>query len=174
MLPLSAYQALFDSAPIGEILLSPEAEPVILDVNQAFLKSTARRREDLIGQPVFAAFGPDPANSDHPGMAAIRASLSKVIATRQPDSLPLQRYPIQATAPDGSVYFEERYWRVVNTPLFDEDGHLQCISHRSEDITVQARLEDALRRHNAARRSHRHTHEQSAREPGRVMEEEKR
>jgi hypothetical protein len=33
--------------------------------------------------------------------------------------------------------FIERYWRPVNTPLLDEDGHLAFLLHQVEDVTAE-------------------------------------
>jgi hypothetical protein len=41
--PLNIYKAVFDTCSIGSYLLSPEL--IILDVNEAFLKSASRKRE---------------------------------------------------------------------------------------------------------------------------------
>jgi hypothetical protein len=99
----------------------------------------------LVGQRLFAAFPGDPHGTGDTGVAAPRASLARTIETGQADELPLQRYPIRVTRPDGTQAFEERYWRAVNTPIFDRAGRLVCIAHRTEDVTEQTRVAEALR-----------------------------
>ena len=108
-LPPSIYQAVFDWSPIGEYLLSPSDDPVILAVNDTFLRASGRTRESLLGQRLFAAFPGNPDDSGDTGVAALRASLARVIATGRPESMPLQRYPIRVVQPDGTEAFEERY-----------------------------------------------------------------
>ncbi|WP_167784742.1 hybrid sensor histidine kinase/response regulator [Ramlibacter rhizophilus] len=132
-------------SPIGEYLLSPSEDPVILAVNDCVLRSAGRSRESLVGQRLFAAFPGNPDDPGDTGVPALRSSLARVIATGLSDTLPLQRYPIRTTRPDGSEDFEERYWRAINIPIHDAEGRLVCIAHRTEDVTDQARVADALR-----------------------------
>lgn len=133
MLPSSVYQAVFHSSPVGEYLLSPDA--IILDVNDSFLQTACRTREELIGKQVFEVFPDNPDDTNDTGVAALRKSLARVVASGKPDTLAVQRYPILMTQPDGSRKYEERYWSVVNTPIFDQQGRLQCISHSTMDVT---------------------------------------
>jgi signal transduction histidine kinase/ActR/RegA family two-component response regulator len=145
MHPTSLFEAVFKHSPIGHYLLSPTPEATILAVNDAFLKASGRRREDLLGISLFAAF---PGNPDDPldsGETALRRSLARVIATGQPDTLPAQRYPIRVQLPSGEEVFEERFWDAVSTPIFGKNGAILCISHTTADVTarVQAAAEAA-------------------------------
>lgn len=146
MLALSLYESVFNCSPIGNYLLSPTPEATILAVNDAFLKAASRTRQELVGVSLFAAF---PANPDDPqdtGEKILRNSLARVIATGKPDTLPAQRYPIQITLSNGEICYEERFWNAVSTPIFDQDGQIQCISHCTIDVTNQIRAEAALRK----------------------------
>ncbi len=145
-IPVSVYQSVFDSSPIGECLLSPVDDPVILAVNDSFLRASGRHRGDLVGQRLFSAFPGNPDDAGDSGVAALRASLARVIASRRPEALPLQRYPIRIVQPGGKEAFEERYWHAVNIPIFDAAGGLACIAHRTEDVTERARIAEALER----------------------------
>jgi PAS domain S-box-containing protein len=134
-LPPAIYESAFNNSPIGEYLLTPTPEAIILAVNDAFLKTASRNREDLVGLSLFVAFPENPDDPEDTGVGALRKSLARVIATGEPDTLALQRYPIWITHPDGSKTYEERYWSAVSTPIFDEDGRLTCISHSTMDVT---------------------------------------
>ncbi|MGI4844475.1 MAG: hybrid sensor histidine kinase/response regulator [Janthinobacterium lividum] len=146
MLSPSVFESAFNSSPIGKYLLSPTPEAVILAVNDAFLKASSRRREELVGMSLFVAF---PANPDDPGSstneAELRASFAKVLATGEPDMLPVQRYPIPVQTPDGTIGFEERFWSAYSAPVFGADGAIACISHTTKDVTEQIHSERALR-----------------------------
>lgn len=140
------YRTIFNGSPVGEYLLAPTPEATILAVNETFLKTVSRKREDLVGKGVFEAF---PANPDDPqdtGVAALHQSLIKVIATGLPDAMPVQRYPIAVRLPDGAERYEERFWSASNTPIFDENGNLVCISHRTIDVTERTRAEEVARK----------------------------
>lgn len=143
MLSHPLFEAVFRSYPISICLLSPTPEAIILDVNDAFLKTSSRKRQDLIGTSVFDAF---PANPDDPGDTGesdLRRSLSRVLATGEPDTMPAQRYPIRIDSPAGEARYEERFWSAVNTPVFGDGAQMRCIAHTTEDVTDRVRSESA-------------------------------
>jgi signal transduction histidine kinase/ActR/RegA family two-component response regulator len=145
MLPPSVFESAFNSSPIGKYLLSPTPEAVILAVNDAFLSASSRKREDLVGTSLFVAFPSDPNDAARTDENALRASLARVRETGRPDTLPVQRYPIPVTGPDGAISFEERFWSAHSAPVFGPDGALACIAHTTKDVTEQIRSERALR-----------------------------
>ena len=148
MLDPNLYQSIFSSSPIGAYILSPSDDPVILDVNDAFLRNVAHTREQLVGQRLFVALPAAPGDADDPasnGVMALRNSLAQVIATGQTQSLPTQRYPIRTVGPDGDEVFVERFWSATNTPIFDAAGRLLCIYHATIEVTAQKKAEEALR-----------------------------
>jgi len=143
MVPVALYEAVFNASHTGHYLLSPTPEAVILAVNDAFLKASGRRREELVGTSLFVAF---PRNADDPhdtGEDDLRRSLARVAASGQVDILPAIRYPIRVVLPSGEVRFEERFWNAVSTPIFGPDGQLVCISHSTSDVTAMVRAEVA-------------------------------
>jgi signal transduction histidine kinase/ActR/RegA family two-component response regulator len=151
MLDRALYQSIFANAPIGAYILSPSADPVILDVNEAFLRNVRHTREQLVDRTLFEALPADPNDPLDTGVEALRASLARVIATGQPHAMPTQRYPIRTIGAHGEEVFVERFWNAVNTPIFAEDGSLLCIYHVTIEVTEQKRAEEALRlsRHEA-------------------------
>ncbi|MFC5462585.1 ATP-binding protein [Massilia niabensis] len=144
MLDPALYQTIFASAPIGACIFSPSDDPVILDVNEAFLRNVAYTREQLVGQRLFAALPEDPNDPNDTGVAALGRALARVIETGQPQSLPTQRYPIRTIGEGGAEVFVERFWNAVNTPIFDAQGKLLCIYHVTIEVTEQMRAEEAL------------------------------
>jgi PAS domain S-box-containing protein len=151
MLDRALYQSIFATAPIGAYVLSPSANPIILDVNDAFLRNVGHTREQLVGRPLFEALPADPNDPLDTGVEALRASVVRAIATGQPQTMPTQRYPIRTVGADGAEVFVERFWNAVNTPIFAEDNSLLCIYHVTIEVTEQKRAEEALRpsRHEA-------------------------
>ena len=142
-------QLLFNHSPDGEFLFAPEADPIILAVNEVALKAVSRRREDVVERRLFDAFPENPNDYQDTGIPSLRQSLAKVIASGKPDRLPVQRYPIAVPMPDGSTRYEERFWSVINTPIFDEEGRLACVSHRTVDVTEREHAERAAKEHAA-------------------------
>ncbi|MHA3703440.1 PP2C family protein-serine/threonine phosphatase [Jatrophihabitans sp. YIM 134969] len=123
------YRAAFRSTPTAVTLLSVDL--VVLDVNAAFTAATGRAAADLVGKNLFEAFpnNPDLVGEDH--AAAVRASLTRVRDTGEPDELLGLRYDIPS--PDG---FVTRYWDITNVPVLDDDGVLVGLLNRVQDVTV--------------------------------------
>ncbi|WP_018686477.1 PAS domain-containing sensor histidine kinase [Actinokineospora enzanensis] len=136
------FRLLFESTPSPYLVLAPDL--TIVEVNAAYLAATGREREELLGKHLFTAFPDNPENTDADGERNLRGSLDTVLATRRPDTMPMQRYDIPL-GPEGR--FEERYWSPVNTPVLDADGGIAYLLHRVEDVTelVTAAPDERLR-----------------------------
>ncbi len=126
------YQALFEAVPVALLVLSPDEEFRILAASDAYLRLAGKNRHDLTGRRLFDAFPDDPDDAAADGEAKLRASLQKVLRTRQPDSMPLQKYSVEEAA--GGRY-RERYWSVLNSLVFDGEGKLSHLLHRVEEVT---------------------------------------
>ncbi|WP_225835240.1 PP2C family protein-serine/threonine phosphatase [Streptomyces sp. NK08204] len=135
------HAALFAAAPSPYLVLGPDL--IIVDVNRAYLAATSRTREDLLGRHVFTAFPDNPADPEADGVRNLDASLHRVLATREPDTMALQKYDIPVMGRPGA--FEERWWSPVNTPVLDDDGHVAYIIHRVEDVTEFVKARRAIR-----------------------------
>ena len=61
-----------------------------------------RRRRSSAG-PLFDVFPDNPERADANGVANLRASLQRVIATRAPDTMPTQRYDVRRPAPQAAA-----------------------------------------------------------------------
>jgi serine phosphatase RsbU (regulator of sigma subunit) len=135
------YAALFAATPSPYLVLGRDL--VIVEVNQAYLDATRRTREDLVGKYIFDAFPDNPADPDADGVRNLSASLHRVLATGEPDTMALQKYDIPVMGRPGA--FEERWWSPINTPILGPDDTVVWIIHRVEDVTafVQARATGA-------------------------------
>jgi PAS domain S-box-containing protein len=149
MLSTSLFEAVFNRSPIGNYLLSTTPEATVLAVNDAFLKASGRKREELVGTSLFVAFPSNPDDPEDIGESVLRQSLARVVATGRVDTLPAQRYPIRVQLPSGEVVYEERFWDAVSTPIFDGDSRILCISHTTSDVTEQVRAVAAIRKSEA-------------------------
>ncbi|MET7718353.1 SpoIIE family protein phosphatase [Streptomyces sp. NPDC005407] len=126
------YAALFADTPSPYLVLGPDL--VIVDVNRAYLQATGRSHDDLVGQYLFDAFPDNPADPDADGVRNLNASLHRVLASRKPDTMALQKYDIPLVHRPGQ--FEERWWSPINTPVLAPDGTVAWIIHRVEDVTA--------------------------------------
>ncbi|MFG2895945.1 PP2C family protein-serine/threonine phosphatase [Streptomyces zaomyceticus] len=132
MRPEIDHGALFAATPSPYLVLAPDL--VIVDVNDAYLRATGRTRADLLGQHVFDAFPDNPADPDADGVKNLGASLGRVMATGEADTMAVQKYDIPVVSKPG--VFEERWWSPVNTPVKNADGRVAWIIHRVEDVTA--------------------------------------
>lgn len=146
------YRDLFDAAPGLYLVLDPELR--IVAVNRAYARATKTRREDIVGRGIFDVFPDNPDDPGAEGVRNLRASLVRVLQTRRPDAMPVQKYDIRKPPEEGGG-FESRYWSPLNTPVLADDGRLDYIIHRVEDVTEfvqlkqqgieETRINDALR-----------------------------
>jgi PAS domain-containing protein len=125
------YQRVFRTQPSAMALLTPSF--VILDVNEKFLETMARRpRAELIGRNIFDVF---PAMPREPGTDPRPAltSLSAVLSSGMQDVMELTRYDL----PDSRnpAVFEEHYWSAINSPVMRDDGSIGMLECRVEDVT---------------------------------------
>jgi PAS domain S-box-containing protein len=134
--PRVDFEAVFKAAPGSYLLLAPDL--TILAVDEAYLAATMTSREGIVGRPLFEAFPDDPTDAGATGVRNLRASLERALATKHPDRMPVQRYPIRR--PDGS--FEVRYWSPLNTPVLGDRGEVRYLIHWVEDVTELVRLKE--------------------------------
>jgi len=112
--PQIDYQEVFRCLPYPVAVFSPDF--IILDVNDEYLATTGRMRKDVLGRSPFDVFPENPTDQASSGPRDFRASLEAVLASGEPDVLALNRYDVEYPGMPG--VFEERYWTIINTPLF--------------------------------------------------------
>jgi PAS domain S-box-containing protein len=112
------YAALFTATPSPCLVLTPDL--VIVDVNQAYLDATGRKREELIGEYMFDAF-PCDRSDPHGGMRNLKASVRRASLTHERDTQGPQKHDIPVAGRPGE--FEERYWSTITSPVLGPDGN---------------------------------------------------
>jgi PAS domain-containing protein len=133
--PQIDYAAVYRQLPVPVVLLTPEF--VIADANLAFLRTTGRAREDVLGRNMFEAFPDDPSDPGATGVRNSLASAHRVLATGQPDAMEFQKYDMEVPGSPGQ--FARRYWSGVNGPVFGPDGPVVLIANCPEDVTDRMR-----------------------------------
>nr|AFO53533.1 stage II sporulation protein E [Streptomyces sp. WAC 01438] len=129
--PRVDYRTLFAATPSPYLVLAPDL--VIVEVNDAYLKVTGRTREDLVGRYLFEAHPGNPAHPTSDGMSNLAASLERVLRSKEPDTMAVQRYDLAVSG--RSEVWQTRWWSPVNTPVLGPDGEVRWIIHRVEDLT---------------------------------------
>ncbi|MEU1036257.1 SpoIIE family protein phosphatase [Streptomyces mirabilis] len=129
------YTAVFAALPSPCLMLGTDL--VIADANRAFSEVTGRSRAELVGQYLFDVFPDNPADPEADGVATLKASLHRVLASGQTDHMVLQKYDIPV--PGNPEVFKERWWSAINVPVLGPEGKVAWIIHRSEDMTEVVR-----------------------------------
>jgi serine phosphatase RsbU (regulator of sigma subunit) len=128
------HTAVFTAMPTPYLVLTPDL--VIADANPAYLATTGRTLDELVGRDVFEAFPGNPNDADADGgVAKVRASLERARDTGRPHTMPVQEYDI----PDGAGGFRKRFWSLISVPVLDGSGGCRYVLQRAEDITDYVR-----------------------------------
>jgi signal transduction histidine kinase len=126
------FRLLFEASPEVLLVLLPDAPRfTMVAATASRLAVTHTTRESTIGRGLFEMFPDNPDDPHATGSSNLRASLERVIATRAPDTMAVQKYDIRGS--DGS--FHVKYWSPKNIPVLSADGDLAYILHRVEDVT---------------------------------------
>lgn len=120
------FEALLAQSPNPYVVLDPDL--VLVWMNEAYLRATMRRREDIIGRSMFDAFPSDPESESH---LLLKHSLERVLETGERDELALIRYDIRN--PDQSM--DARYWSATHSPILGADGKVAFVLQHTVDVT---------------------------------------
>ncbi|MDC3739285.1 response regulator [Pseudomonas syringae pv. syringae] len=130
------FKLLFDALPHLVLVLSPGPDFIMVAANERRLRGTNTRREDCIGRSIFEVFGRNPDEHSEFGAGVLRASLERVMHSRQPDHMAITKYDIPRVVGEDAG-FEVRYWSPLNTPVLNDLGEVIYIIHQTEDVTEQ-------------------------------------
>ncbi|MBK1663790.1 diguanylate cyclase [Rhodospirillum rubrum] len=126
------FEAIFRALPGPHLIL--DADLKIVAVNDAYLQATLTRRGEILGRDIFEVFPDNPNDPVSEGVRNLRASLLRVLSSRTPDVMSIQKYDVRKPG-GGADDFELRYWSPVNTPVLAADGSVAYIVHYVQDLT---------------------------------------
>lgn len=115
------------------LLLDPGPGLHIVDVNDAYARSTMTSRSVIAGRSLFEVFPDNPADPSADGVNNLFNSLQIAADTGRPHEMAIQRYDVR----DPRGNFVERHWRPINSPVHDDNGNLICLLHHVEDVTAE-------------------------------------
>ncbi|RPD47634.1 PAS domain S-box protein [Hymenobacter sediminis] len=130
------YQKLFHSLPDSFLLIAPDEAATIVDNTNSHVGVSMKSREEAVGKPFFEAYP----SSDEESAATIRESHEHVRRHHQPHTMPLIRYDLERPLEQGGG-LEERYWEATHYPILDENGALEFILQRTQDVTERYHAE---------------------------------
>mgnify|MGYP002714245638 CR=1 FL=1 len=91
---------------------------------------------DIAGRNIFEVFPVNPESDRANARRNLASSLKKVLQTRDPDVMPVQRWDIRPGNRDGE-FFIERYWKVMNAPIVSKSGTIIGLIHTVEEKTEE-------------------------------------
>ena len=125
------FQLLFSELPTA--LLVMDTDLVIVEANAAYLELVGRRREELVGRPVFEAFPPAPDALDDHGRNPVEISFTRARETGRVDPMPIAKYDVMDLV-TGKL--DERYRSRISAPVLDADGRTVLILQLMEDVSA--------------------------------------
>lgn len=129
------YRGLFEALPgLFLILLPDDPAFTIVAASNAYLKASKLSRENIVCHSLIEIFPASPDAVHAATQGNVLASIKRVLATRKPDSMPVQQYNVRREQGEGGG-FEERHWSPVNSPVLNPDGTILLLVHRVEDVT---------------------------------------
>lgn len=123
------FQILFESIPGLYLVLNPDF--MIQAVSNDFLKTSRKTRQGILNKYLFDEFPDNEENTNTEGMSKLKESLNIVLTKKVIHEMDIIKYDIPL--PDGT--FQIKYWKTVNSPVFDNDGNITHIIHKTEDVT---------------------------------------
>jgi len=132
------YKLLFEESSEVLLVLLPDAPRFTMVAGTNARWRATHTTQETLGRGLFEVFPDNPDDPSASGTSNLRASLERVLKTRQPDTMPVQKYDIRG--PGGS--FEARYWSPKNLPVLSPSGELLYIVHRVEDVTDLVRASE--------------------------------
>ncbi|WP_276498720.1 PAS domain-containing protein [Pontibacter litorisediminis] len=138
------FALVFRALPGLYLLLSPELK--VLDATERYARTSNFDLEGTIGKHIMDTFPENPEKSDEPAKTDLTASLSYVLAQKQPHTMPQVRYDV----PLAGGGFERRYWTTTHTPILNANGELVYILQETRDVTETV-LQEQLNEENKER-----------------------
>jgi len=132
------FELVFNLTPGMCLVL--DAAFTILAQNEEHARATLSVAKDVVGKNLFAVFPDNPNHYSADGVSTVRASLLKVLKTRQADAMPVIRYDVKGERGP----YQERWWQIVNTPVLGDDGYVRWIINRAEDVTELVKLKESV------------------------------
>ena len=129
------FQRIFEQAPVNYVVVDNDWQ--VVAATDGYLKMAMRTREELIGRNILEAFPDDPNDPEAKGTEKLRSGIEQARQSGTAEWLPgAVRYPIARPDEQGGGY-EERWFRALNAPIFNEAGNVIYVIHGNEDVTSE-------------------------------------
>ncbi|AMJ66509.1 hypothetical protein AXW84_14520 [Hymenobacter sp. PAMC 26628] len=120
---------MFRKLPDNFLLMRPDA--TIADNTDGHVAVGLKPRTEAVGRALFDTY---PSVDQNKG-GKIFQSPENVRHTLRPDVMPLIRYDLKRPAAQGDG-FGESYWQATHYPILADDGQLEYIRQRTQNVTA--------------------------------------
>jgi PAS domain-containing protein len=127
---VAAFREAFEASAEPTVLLDPREGLRIVDVNEAYAATTGIERGRIAGERLFDVFPDNPDDPLADGVCNFYASLKAAAQSGVLNAMSVQRYDVRSNG-----VFVERYWRPINTPIFDQQGRLRFLANHAREVT---------------------------------------
>lgn len=124
------FRDLIEQSELPYMVIDPRPGLHIVDINDAYARATLTERAAVAGSRLFDTFPDNPDDPAADGVSNLYESLQRAAQTGSSHAMALQRYDVR----DDIGSFVQRYWRPVNTPVFDDDGQLVYLLHHAGEL----------------------------------------
>ncbi len=129
------FNAIFAVVPTPLLIL--DTDKIIVGMNDAYLHTTNRTREDLVGRHVFEAF---PESGER--LKMFEDAFTKALSGEENKLIEVP-YSIPRPASEGGGV-KQIFWTCIQTPIF-EDGVVKFMMQNAVDVTEQFETEQQNR-----------------------------
>jgi len=135
------YRKVFDQSSL--IMVIVKADYTVSAASKGFLDATFNDRESIIGREIFDVFPKIGEDIESVLVNTMRESFTKVLREKKTDTTAVVRYDIP-NSDSGENGFDIRYWKTINTPIFDEEENVRYIKQVYVDVTDSEELSTQL------------------------------
>ncbi len=123
------------SSPFAHIAYTLDL--TVIDLNWRHARLTGVPREAAIGRKLFDVFPPNPDLPKVDVRPAVAASLDRMVASREPDTMEIFQHDLPAAS---GCSFIERYWQITHSPIFEgpeDSGKIIGALQTTRDVTQE-------------------------------------
>ncbi len=135
------YQRVFNQS--SAIMVIVNTDYTVTAASEGFLKATLNERENITGRRIFDVFPEIGENIEQVLINTMRDSFDKVLKEKNPHTTSIVRFDIPKED-SGEDAFDIRYWKAINTPIFDEENKVKFIKQIYVDVTDSRELSAQL------------------------------
>jgi PAS domain S-box-containing protein len=133
----------YKSSDIPCLFLLPDSPKfTVIDANDAFLRSSGMKLEQVVGRNMFDFFPQAGGEDSQKRVKAFRSALENAFRLKKPSKMRLQRYDVQI---DQQAAPEIKFWNSDTVPILDANNKVLYLVHTvvevTEFVTQQARLQ---------------------------------